>query len=294
MVRLPRVKRTRRLEQGAVALVGLDFRCDRGNDLVADLVEDDERVVQRVIEGLDPDDPRTARFGQLDGYGAAVAVRPNGSADHIVDVEDPARFLRANATLMQCEHGPLRDDEEASQPGEPADYVVRQRVSDPAVDTGRCGVVHEGHDRDRAAARCHCSGVIAAVDRARVGDAWARHAGFEERRGDGLGDRQHEPIAPAGDGGDRLGADHLAQARHLHRQVVLLHDSSRPCRQQRLVLGDHAVAMRDQAQQQVERTRAQLGRHSVVQQQPFCRPDLEAAESQGVLQGLSSRIAVNE
>ena len=76
VVRLPRVERARRLQDGAVALDGLDLGCDGGDDPVADLVEHEERVVQLVVEGLGPDDARAARLGQLDGDGEARRLAP--------------------------------------------------------------------------------------------------------------------------------------------------------------------------------------------------------------------------
>ena len=52
--------------------------------------------------------------------------------------------------------------------------------------------------------------------------------------------------------GDRIGADHLSQGRHLHRQVVLLDDASWPDGQQQLVFADDPVAMREKAEQDIE------------------------------------------
>ena len=66
MMRLPRIERTRRPQDGAVALDRLDLAGDRGDDPVADLVEDEERVVELVVEDLGPDDAGGARLGQLD------------------------------------------------------------------------------------------------------------------------------------------------------------------------------------------------------------------------------------
>ena len=68
MVCLPRIQRAGWLQDGAVALDGLDLAGDRGDDAVADLVEDEEGIVERVVEDLGPDDPGGARFGQLDGH----------------------------------------------------------------------------------------------------------------------------------------------------------------------------------------------------------------------------------
>ena len=75
-MRLPGVQRTRRLQNGAVALDGLDLVGDGRDDPIADLVEDEEGVVQLVIEDFRPDDAGGARLGQLDRHGEAVAVAP--------------------------------------------------------------------------------------------------------------------------------------------------------------------------------------------------------------------------
>jgi hypothetical protein len=45
--------------------------------------------------------------------------------------------------------------------------------------------------------------------------------------------------------------------------------------------------MRNQAQQYVKRARAQVGGHTIVQQQTFGGPDLEATETQRVLHEVS-------
>ena len=128
MMRLPRVQRVRRLQDGAVALAGLDLVGDRRDDPVADLVEHEERVVELVIEDFGPDDPRGPRLGQFDRHGKALALAPHRSADDVVDVQHPAGLFRTDAPLVQREHGALRDDEQASQLGEPGDHVVGERV----------------------------------------------------------------------------------------------------------------------------------------------------------------------
>ena len=90
---LPGVQRVRRLQDGAVALDRLDLAGDGGDDPVADLVEDEERVVQRVVEDFRPDDAGGARLGQLDGHGEAAGLAPQRAADDIVDVEHAAGLL---------------------------------------------------------------------------------------------------------------------------------------------------------------------------------------------------------
>ena len=127
-MRLPRVERVRRPQDGAVALDGLDLAGDRGDDPVADLVEHEEGVVERVVEDLGPDDAGGARLGELDRDGEPLALALQRAADDIVDVEHPAGLLGRDAPLAQGEHGALRDDEQAAQLGEPGDHVVGETV----------------------------------------------------------------------------------------------------------------------------------------------------------------------
>ena len=67
VMRLPRVERVRRLQDGAVALDRLDLVRDGRDDPVADLVEH-ERTRRPIFSSkhLRPDDARGARLGQLD------------------------------------------------------------------------------------------------------------------------------------------------------------------------------------------------------------------------------------
>ena len=75
VMRLPGVQRARRPQDRAVALDRLDLARDRGDDPVADLVEHEEGVVERLIEDFRPDDAGGARLGELDRHGAALALR---------------------------------------------------------------------------------------------------------------------------------------------------------------------------------------------------------------------------
>src|SRR5271166_7039519 len=90
MMRLPRVKRTGRLEDGAVALDGLDLAGDGCDDAIANLVEHDERVLERLAVDLRPDHPRAARLSQLHRHLEAIAPPLRGSADDVIDVQHPA------------------------------------------------------------------------------------------------------------------------------------------------------------------------------------------------------------
>ena len=149
MVRLPRIERARRPQDGAVALDGLDLARDGGDDPVADLVEHAECVGRLLVEDLRPDDARGPRLGQLDGHGEALAVAPHGAADDVVHVQHAPGLFRADAPFVQGENGALRDDEEAAQLCEPGDHVVGERIGRATPGGLARGLVHERH---------HCNG----------------------------------------------------------------------------------------------------------------------------------------
>ena len=94
-------------------------------------------------------------------------MAPHGPADDVVDVQHPAGLFRTDASLVQGEHGPLRDDEQAAQLGEPGDHVVGEGVGGSAAGAGRGGPVDERHHRDGGAARRRGDDVVAAVARHR-------------------------------------------------------------------------------------------------------------------------------
>ena len=51
-----------------MAFEGFDLAGDRRDKAIADLVEDDNGVVEYEVEDLGPDDPGATRFGQLHGH----------------------------------------------------------------------------------------------------------------------------------------------------------------------------------------------------------------------------------
>ena len=173
-MRLPCVERVRRPQDGAVALDRLDLAGDRGDDAVADLVKDKERIVELLIEHFGPDDARGARLGELDRHGEALAVALQRPADDVVHVQHPAGLFRADVALVQGEHGALRDHEQAAQLGEPGDHVVRERIGDAAA-----GGARRRTGRRTASPRWR-RGVRAAIDD--VG-ATAVRCGASRRRG---------------------------------------------------------------------------------------------------------------
>ena len=127
-----------------------------GDDPVADLIENEEGVVQLLIEDFRPDDAGGARLGQLDRHRDALALALQRSADDVVDIQHPAGLFRTNAPLVQGKDGALRDDEQASQLGEPGDHVVGEAVGEPAGSAVAALTIDERHHRDGGAAGCSC------------------------------------------------------------------------------------------------------------------------------------------
>jgi hypothetical protein len=88
-----------------------------------------------------------------------------------------------------------------------------------------------------------------------------------------------EAVAPSGNGGDDVAAQHLAQRADLRGDVVFLHDEAGPHTFHQHVLADQRPGALGQRQQQVERTRTQRRRHAVHQQPALVDMQFEAAES---------------
>ena len=75
VIRLPGVQRVRWFENCAIAFDHLDLAGDRRDDPVADLVEDEESLVELVVERFRPDDSGGSRLGKLDRYSDAAFRR---------------------------------------------------------------------------------------------------------------------------------------------------------------------------------------------------------------------------
>jgi len=91
-------------------------------------------------------------------------------------------------------------------------------------------------------------------------------------------DLRRKAVASAGDGGNGAVTEDLAQCRHLHLQVVLLDDQSRPRKFEQFVLGDQPLASLDESSQNIECSRAQRRRLIVDQELSRRRAELKAAE----------------
>ena len=78
--------------------------------------------------------------------------------------------------------------------------------------------------------------------------------------------------------GNAVRSQQLAQRRDLHAEVVFLHHHAGPDELQQFVLADHAVAVLDQAQQQVEGASSQRLRLAATQHSPFSGANLERTE----------------
>ena len=96
-----------------------------------------------------------------------LSYAPHRPADDVVDVQHPAGLFGTDTSLVQGEHGPLRDDEQAPQFGEPRDHVVGEGVGGPAAGASRSGPVDERHHRDGGAARRRGDDVLTAAARRR-------------------------------------------------------------------------------------------------------------------------------
>ena len=108
-----------------VLLHRLDFVGDRGDDAVADLVEDVEGPADQTLEGLGPDDPGGPRLRQLDADDDAAVALPDGAAGDVVDVEAAGCLVGSDTALSEGEHRAARDDEEVPELGQAGDDVLR-------------------------------------------------------------------------------------------------------------------------------------------------------------------------
>ncbi len=152
MVGLPRVQRVRRPEDRAVAFGHLDLVRDRRDDVVADVVERDQRIRGRVLERVGPDDARRARFDEFARDGDTIAAALHRTARDVVDVEHTPRFLGTDVAFTERKHAAVRDDEHHAQLGQPRDDVVREPLGEAAACVGACRAIDERHHRDRRAA----------------------------------------------------------------------------------------------------------------------------------------------
>ena len=74
-------------------------------------------------------------------------------------------------------------------------------------------------------------------------------------------------------------AQDLAQGRDLHLQVVLLDHEAGPHRGEELVLGEEAIEVVDQRDEDIEGPCAQGDRNAIGEQRPLVRTQLEAPEA---------------
>ena len=94
--------------------------------------------------------------------------------------------------------------------------------------------------------------------------------------------RQRELVAASRHRGDGVGADDLAQGRHLHVQRGFLDHHLRPHALEQFVLGDEMSGTVDQRNQQIERARAQCDCCAVLEQPSVIRLQLEGSEAVGL------------
>ena len=114
-------------------------------------------------------------------------------------------------------------------------------------------------------------------------------AGYSRSRTSGC-ERSDEAGTRAGDGRNGVRSEQLAQAAHLHLQVVFLDDEAWPDRFEEFRLVDDTVAPLDQRDQQVESPCAERRRGPVNQQLSFGRPQFAAGETILIGHCVSSRV----
>jgi hypothetical protein len=93
------------------------------------------------------------------------------------------------------------------------------------------------------------------------------------------GDGELEPVAEAGHGADRAGAEDPSQARDLCRQVVLVDHEPRPDPLQQRGLGHQAAGILGEDRQQVEGACADLDRPAGARQPAFRWIELEGSDA---------------
>lgn len=117
----------------AVLFGGLDLVGDRGDDHVADLVEQQEGVVVLEVELFGPDDAQRPCLDKFDCDEQAARQAVQHATDKIVDLQRTRRLFRRHAFLGQREHRATGDQEQAAQFCEAADDVVREARRDIAL-----------------------------------------------------------------------------------------------------------------------------------------------------------------
>ncbi|HWX68335.1 MAG TPA: hypothetical protein VNY25_01405 [Steroidobacteraceae bacterium] len=92
-----------------------------------------------------------------------------------------------------------------------------------------------------------------------------------------------EAIAEPRDGMDGACTQNASQARDLRRQVVLVHNETRPHALQQRRLGNQTSVMLDQNQQQIKGARANFDRFSACAQHAFRGEKIEVTDAHRTL-----------
>src|SRR5215207_9520361 len=273
VVRLPSVEGIRRLQDGSVALECLDLACDRGDDAVADLVENKEGIVEGAVEALCPDDPACSGLRELDFDHEALARAAHRPAREIIDLKQQARLFGADAPLAQRKHCALRDDEQAPELSEPGDHIVGEGVARAAANARRAGAVEEGHPGDRSAPGRWGDGFSLVSAAVGLGDCRLRAPLRTDRGGfvAAVGNLRHEAEALAGEGPDQplllpAIADRLPCRVDAARQRRLRYDPSAPDGGQEVVPAHHAPAIANEVDKNVEDLRLDRNKLRVAPQ----------------------------
>ena len=146
-------------------------------------------------------------------------------------------------------------------------------------------------DRDEAVladALAECVDVVLPAEQLSIPAVGAAASAPLARRGRcGLGRcrtlaRHREAIAPAGNGGDRLRPEQLAQGGDLHLQVVLFDDEARPREVEQLLLGDQLAGAFGERHEHVERACADRDRSAADNEAALHGLQHEGIEAEGV------------
>jgi hypothetical protein len=244
--------------------LGLELADDAARDRLLQV----GRRLALALELARPQHAPAVGLDQLRRHAQPRTDRAHAALDEVAHTELPRDRGQPLVTAAEFERRCARDDEEARHARKLRDHVL-----DQAVD-------QEGHGRIFSAGVERQHG-----DRRPVG--WPHHAGLAGNsggrgrnacRGWAVAHRHREPIPPPRHSGDGIGAQQLAQRRHLHGEVVLLHHHAGPDEGQQLVLADDAVAVLDQRQQQVESARIERLGLAAVQQPALVGVDLELTD----------------
>lgn len=198
LVEAPRVPVRGRTATRELGLRPHELGLELGGHRLRQLVLDPIQLVGGAIEASRPDVRARLRLGQLGAQAHAVAELSKAAPEHVADAELAADLAHVHGPILVDDGGLARDDEEARDPREQRDQILRETVQQVRV-LGIGGGCGEGQDGDRrtiggrggvehALRKVGCLG-LAALEQALAKPAADRreeHAGPHRDHGDGL------------------------------------------------------------------------------------------------------------